>query len=77
MDDFERNSQIVVKMLTLDQDCRSPRQRMVSAGVYRQLNHVLPQYSLSVRHFTSSSLLSVVRIYISTYMYVYILYINR
>lgn len=41
VDDFERNSQIVVKMITLDHTCKTPRQNMVGVQIHFQLCNYL------------------------------------
>lgn len=49
VDDFERNSQIVVKMLTLDQDCRSPRQRMAIPAPSKSVQRLLVDGSMVIQ----------------------------
>ncbi|CDJ53234.1 hypothetical protein, conserved [Eimeria brunetti] len=59
VDDFERNSQIVVKMITLDNACRTPRQTMTIPDPARRVERILVDGSLVIKPLgPDSSLLS-------------------
>ncbi|KAL8271320.1 hypothetical protein Esti_004759 [Eimeria stiedai] len=55
VDDFERNSQIVVKMLTLDEQQRTPRQKMTIPPPGRRVERIVVDGSLVIRPLTSTS----------------------
>ncbi|CDI75209.1 hypothetical protein, conserved [Eimeria praecox] len=59
VDDFERNSQIVVKMITLDNACKTPRQTMTIPDPARRVERILVDGSLVIKPLgPESSLLS-------------------
>ncbi|CDJ29843.1 uncharacterized protein EMH_0053190 [Eimeria mitis] len=59
VDDFERNSQIVVKMITLDNSCKTPRQTMTIPDPARRVERILVDGSLVIKPLgPDSSLLS-------------------
>ncbi|OEH75509.1 hypothetical protein cyc_03420 [Cyclospora cayetanensis] len=59
VDDFERNSQIVVKMITLDQKYKTPRQNMDIPAPARRVERIIVDGSLVIRPIgRDSSLLS-------------------
>lgn len=61
VDDFERNSQIVVKMITLDNAYKTPRQTMTIPDPARRVERILVDGSLVIKPLTSeSSLLSLI-----------------
>ncbi|KAL8438099.1 hypothetical protein ACSSS7_000464 [Eimeria intestinalis] len=55
VDDFERNSQVVVKMLTLDDQQRTPRQKMTIPPPGRRVERIVVDGSLVIRPLTPTS----------------------